>query len=84
MKYRLLKNMVGRNATTFNYFINTYKGSIFFKKEKEERKINVKSLIGLLSGNFKEGDIVTLYCEDYFFIQKILNHPEHFIEKVGE
>lgn len=51
--YKINKDIFSRTAAQLNWELNTYKSLISIITE-EKRKINAKSLIGLLSGNLKK------------------------------
>ncbi|MCL2002493.1 MAG: HPr family phosphocarrier protein [Oscillospiraceae bacterium] len=57
-------NPVGLHARPATFFIqkaNEFKSSIFV--EKEERRINAKSLLGLLSLGIIKGTVITIMAE---------------------
>lgn len=57
-------NSVGLHARPATFFIqkaNTYKCSIWV--EKEERRVNAKSLLGILSMGVTEGTTITLIAD---------------------
>jgi len=57
-------NNIGLHARPATFFIqkaNTYKASIWI--EKEDRKINAKSLLGVLSMGIAKGMTITLTAE---------------------
>ena len=57
-------NNIGLHARPATFFIqkaNTYKSSIWL--EREERKINAKSLLGVLSMGIAQGMTITLIAE---------------------
>ena len=59
-----VKNQVGLHARPATFFIqkaNTYKASIWI--EKEDRKVNAKSLLGVLSLGIAKGMTVTLIAD---------------------
>jgi phosphocarrier protein len=59
-----VKNSVGLHARPATFFIqkaNEFKASIFV--EKEERRINAKSLLGLLSLGIIQGTVITIMAE---------------------
>ena len=59
-----IKNSVGLHARPATYFIqkaNTYKSSIYI--EREDRKMNAKSLLGVLSLGVVKDMTVTLRAE---------------------
>ena len=59
-----ITNNIGLHARPATFFIqkaNTYKSSIWI--EKDDRKINAKSLLGVLSMGIAKGMTVTLIAE---------------------
>ncbi len=59
-----VRNSVGLHARPATFFIqkaNTYKCSIWV--EKEERRVNAKSLLGILSMGVTEGTTITLIAD---------------------
>ena len=57
-------NEVGLHARPATFFIqkaNTYKSSIWI--EKEDRRVNAKSLLGVLSMGIVKGTVVTLIAD---------------------
>ena len=59
-----INNEVGLHARPATFFIqkaNTYKCSIWV--EKEERRVNAKSLLGILSMGVTEGTTITLIAD---------------------
>lgn len=53
-------DIIGRNAHRLVYKLQEFKSSVYFMTES--RRINAKSLLGLLSANIKAGDIVQVIC----------------------
>lgn len=53
-------DIIGRNAHRLVYNLQEFKSSVYFMTEG--RRINAKSLLGLLSANIKAGDIVQVIC----------------------
>ena len=59
-----IKNEVGLHATPATYFIqkaNEFKSGIWV--EKEERRVNAKSLLGVLSLGIMQGTTITLIAD---------------------
>ena len=59
-----VKNQVGLHARPATFFIqkaNEYKSSIWV--EKEERRVNAKSLLGVLSLGITKGTTITLLAD---------------------
>ena len=62
--YKLNKNLQSRFAAHLVFKLNDLSTAIFLQKKDEERKINGKSLVGVLSGNFLEGDIIRIIIDN--------------------
>ncbi len=59
-----IKNSVGLHARPATFFIqkaNTYKSSIWV--EKDDRRVNAKSLLGVLSLGIVKGMEITIFAE---------------------
>ena len=60
----IINNQVGLHARPATFFIqkaNEFKSSIWI--EKDERRVNAKSLLGVLSLAVSKGDVITLSAE---------------------
>ena len=60
----IVQNQVGLHARPATFFIqkaNEYSSSIWISKD--ERKVNAKSLLGVLSLGITRGTVVTIYAE---------------------
>ena len=60
----VLQNQVGLHARPATYFIqkaNDFKSSVWI--EKDERKVNAKSLLGVLSLGVSKGDTITIIAD---------------------
>ena len=60
----MVQNKVGLHARPATFFIqkaNTYKSSIWI--EKEDRRVNAKSLLGVLSMGIVKGTVVTIIAD---------------------
>ena len=67
-------NLSGRTAALFEQEIqNTLKNTV--QLEKFNRRVNAKSLLGILSLGIKKGDTVSVFYqdEDFRVIEKIIN-----------
>ncbi len=63
-KEMTITNSIGLHARPATFFIqkaNTFKSSIWI--EKDDRKVNAKSLLGVLSLGIAKGMVVTLIAE---------------------
>ena len=64
VKEVLVQNQVGLHARPATYFIqkaNEFKSGIWV--EKEERRVNAKSLLGVLSLGIAKGTVITLIAD---------------------
>lgn len=66
----LNKNITGRAAAQLNWALSSLKSSIRIIN-KEGRMVNAKSLVGLLSGQIREGDLITISFDQEEEEQKI-------------
>ena len=66
----LNKNITGRAAAQLNWALSSLKSSIRIIN-KEGRMVNAKSLVGLLSGQIREGDLITISFDQEDEEQKI-------------
>ncbi|MPM16515.1 HPr-like protein Crh [bioreactor metagenome] len=60
----VLQNQVGLHARPATYFIqkaNDFKSSVWI--EKDERRVNAKSLLGVLSLGVSRGDTITIIAD---------------------
>ena len=68
------KNLThGRNAAQLVYSLNPIKSSVYL--EKEGRRINAKSILGLLSAGIVEGEKITVNINnenDFTEVKKII------------
>lgn len=81
--YRLLKDLVGRPATLLNWKLNDFPFQTNIYVDKN-RVVNAKSLIGLLSANYKTGAILTFAVNNDIDVTKLkqtLNELE-FLEEI--
>lgn len=75
-QYKLNQNLLGRNAAQFVAEINLLHGGVSIYRKEATTCINAKSLVGILSGYYKLGDIITVYVddvEDVSRVKEILN-----------
>lgn len=74
--YKLNKHLLGRNAAQLVFEINLLHGGVSIYRKDATTCINAKSLVGVLSGYYKIGDIITIYVddvEDLSRVKEILN-----------
>lgn len=78
-------NEVGLHARPATFFIqkaNTYKASIWI--EKEDRRVNAKSLLGVLSMGIIKGTVVTLIADGSDEAQAIDGLEELILTKLND
>lgn len=76
VKYYLKENLLQRNAANLSFNLNEISDSIYIYRNNDERKVNGKSLIGILSGHFLQTDIINVEfnnIENQSRIQEIFN-----------
>lgn len=74
--YKLNKNLLGRNAAELVASLNQLHAGISIYRKEATTCINAKSLVGILSGYYVYGDIITIYIddiEDLSRVKEILN-----------
>lgn len=71
------RNINGRTAADFVKQANNFKGSFFC--QKGERRVNGKSLLGVLSLDICERDKIAIFCEDELTLDII----EKFLQNGG-
>lgn len=69
LQYKLNRDIVARTATMLNWDLNQLHSSIHI--QSNDRVINGKSLLGILSAQYKMGDIVTVIFDDENDLDKI-------------
>lgn len=71
ISYKLNKDLIGRAAAMLNWKLGTLKSSVRIVSKEEDRIVNAKSLIGLLSGCFKAGSIIEILIDNKADLDKI-------------
>lgn len=61
--YILKENLMQRNATNLVFNLQGLKTSIYLYKKGLERRVNGKSIIGILSGHFTQGEIIKILID---------------------
>lgn len=61
--YRLTSNLLQRNAAQLVFALNSLPTSVFIYRDYG-RRINGKSLIGILSGKFLQGDVIKILIDN--------------------
>ena len=69
--YKLNKNLTGRQANMLNWKLTQIPGSVRIINKEENRMINAKSLVGLLSGAFRADNIIDIVVDRDEDIQKV-------------
>lgn len=75
-QYKLNKHLLGRNAAQLVFEINSLHSGVSIYRKDATTCINAKSLVGVLSGYYKIGDIITVYVdnvEESSRVKEILN-----------
>lgn len=62
--YKLNQNLLGRNAAQLVAELNLLHSGIAIYRKEATTCINAKSLVGVLSGYYKYGDIITIFVDD--------------------
>lgn len=76
MTYKLNTNLTGRQANMLNWKLTQIPGSVRIINKEENRMINAKSLVGLLSGAFRADNVIDIVVdrdEDIQKVKEILN-----------
>ena len=71
INYKLNKDLTGRAAAMLNWKLGTLNSSVRIVNKEEDRIINAKSLIGLLSGCFKTDSIIEIVIDNEKELEKI-------------
>ena len=82
-----VNNEVGLHARPATYFIqkaNEFKSGIWV--EKEERRVNAKSLLGVLSLGIVKGTTITLIADgrDFGILRVIVDKPKEAVEALAQ
>ena len=75
-QYKLNKHLLGRNAAQLIFEINQVHGGVSIYRKDATTCVNAKSLVGVLSGYYKIGDVITIYVdndENVSRVKEILN-----------
>ena len=73
LTFHLKTNLFQRNAANLVFSLNELPDSIYLYRTNDERKVNGKSLIGILSGHFLSNEtiIVKIIGENWSRVQEI-------------
>lgn len=77
LQYKLNRDVVARTATMLNWNLNQLHSSIHI--QSNDRVINGKSLLGILSAQYKMGDVITVIFDD----EKDLNKIKEIFNELG-
>lgn len=77
--YKLSKDLIARTATMLNWNLQKVPSSIEIIN-KEGRKVNGKSLVGILSGQFRKNDEIKIIIGNI----KDLNLAKSYFNEVGK
>lgn len=61
--YYLKRNLLGRNAANIVFSFKEIHASIFLYRENG-RRVNAKSLVGILSAHFMQGETIKVLTDD--------------------
>ena len=76
--YKLKRDVVARTAAMLSWDLGQLHSTIHI--QSNDRIINGKSLIGVLSGQYRIGDIITVIFDE----EKDLNKVKEIFEELGE
>ena len=73
ISYKLNKDIVARTATMLNWNLSSINSQIRIIN-KDNRMINAKSLVGLLSGNLKKDDNINILIDSELDLMKVKSY----------
>ena len=79
LNYKINTDLVGRAATQLNWNLNKLSSSLYIITN-EERMVNGKSLVGLLQGNIRKGDSVTILLDK----EEDITKAKSFLNNIGK
>ena len=79
LNYKIDKDLVGRTAAQLNWNLNKLSSSLYIIT-KEKRMVNGKSLVGLLQGNIRKGDSVTILLDK----EEDITKTKSFLNNIGK
>ena len=79
LNYKINTDLAGRAAAQLNWNLNKLSSSLYIIT-KEKRMVNGKSLVGLLQGNIRKGDSVTILLDKEEDIVK----AKSFLNNIGK
>ena len=74
--FRLNQNLLQRNAANLVFALSEIPESIFIYRNNDERRVNGKSLIGILSGHFLQTETICIETngENWSRVQEIFKN----------
>ena len=78
--YKLNKNLTGRQANTLNWKLTQIPGDVRIINKEENRMINAKSLVGVLSGAFRADNIIDIVIDREDDVEKV----KKILDEVGK
>ena len=79
LNYKINKDLVGRTAAQLNWNLSKLSSSLYIIT-KEKRMVNGKSLVGLLQGNIRKGDSVTILLDK----EEDITKTKSFLNNIGK
>ena len=79
LNYKINTDLVGRTATQLNWNLNKLSSSLYIIT-KEKRMVNGKSLVGLLQGNIRKVDPVTILLDK----EEDITKAKSFLNNIGK
>lgn len=75
IRYKLNKDLVARAAVILNWNLKTIKSNInLINIDNSNRMVNAKSLVGILSGQFREGNQIEILVENKEDLMKVKSY----------
>lgn len=75
IRYKLNKDLVARAAVILNWNLKTIKSNInLINIDNSNRMVNAKSLVGILSGQFREGNQIEVLVENKEDLMKVKSY----------
>ncbi len=63
-EYYLTQNLLQRNAASLVFQLNELSTAVYLYKEYDERRVNGKSFVGILSGKFLQGETIKVLIDN--------------------
>lgn len=62
-EYYLTTNLLQRNAASLVFQLNELSTAVYLYKPNDERRVNGKSFVGILSGKYLEGETIKILID---------------------